>query len=202
MFRIFLFISLLIGALQLTNAQEFNGGLYGGLVASQLDGDTFGGYNKAGLISGAYVNRFIDKKLALQFGLRYIQKGSRKADNETGIDYRSQLHYVEMPFTVRYFHYKKVNFEAGLALAYLIKGLESISGSDLAESQYPFNKFEISGIAGINYEFSKKISVAGMFQYSVSQVRGYSSKYSSFLRKGQYNNIVYFTLNYKLSSWR
>lgn len=197
----FVFILLLMNT---TNAfsQEFNAGIYVGGVASQLDGDTYMGYDKAGLITGAYVNRSFKKQWAWQFGLRYTQKGSKRVNDKLGIYYKSQMHYMEIPLTIRYQHFKKVDLEAGLALGYLIKAMEDKGGYGLAEADPPFNKFELASIVGINYHFNDKISVGAHLSYSITAVRPYSSGYEAFMDKGQHNNILYFTLAYKLSSWR
>ena len=40
-----------------TSAQYFDGGIIGGLSASQIDGDSFAGYKKVGLLGGAWVRR-------------------------------------------------------------------------------------------------------------------------------------------------
>jgi len=185
-----------------TKAQEFNAGLYGGLVGSQLDGDKYGGYHKAGMIGGAFVNREFKKKWSWQMGLRYNQKGSKQVDNKNGVYYKTQLHYIEMPLTIRYRHFEKVDLETGVAMGYLIKDKEDKDGYGLIDADPEFNKFEFSYLGGLNFHFNKKIAIGGHFAYSFLPVRPYSSLFDGFMDKGQYNNLVYFTLQYKLSSWR
>lgn len=183
-------------------AQEFNAGIYGGIVAAQLDGDTYNGYNKPGVIVGSYINREFSKKWAWQMGLRYSQKGSKYTNSKLGIYYKSQLHYLEMPLTVNYYYKKKVSLEFGVAANYLIKAMEDKGGFGLTEADPPFNKFELASVAGIYYHFTEKLAIGGHFSYSLTAVRPYSSGYSAFMDKGQHNNIFYFALYYKLSSWR
>jgi hypothetical protein len=182
-------------------AQEFNSGFYTGVVASQLDGDQFEGYNKAGLLFGAYVNRDIYTKTQFQMGLRYIQKGSKKADIKNNVYYKSQLHYVEMPITLKYFYYKKLVFEGGFALGYLIKALEDKDGTGLIAAEPDFNKFEFSGLLGISYFWTEKISFQAHFSYSLLPVRPFFPNYNT-IQKGQHNNGVYFTVAYHIASWR
>ena len=183
-------------------AQEFNAGIYGGIVAAQLDGDTYNGYNKPGVIVGSYINREFSKKWAWQMGLRYSQKGSKYTNSKLGIYYKSQLHYLEMPLTVNYYYKKKVSLEFGVAVNYLIKAMEDKGDFGLTEADPPFNKFELASVAGIYYHFTEKLAIGGHFSYSLTAVRPYSSGYSAFMDKGQHNNIFYFALYYKLSSWR
>jgi hypothetical protein len=182
-------------------SQEFNAGIYGGIVASQLDGDTYVGYDKAGLITGAYVNRHFKKQWAWQMGLRYIQKGSSRVSSKLGIYYKSQMHYMEIPLTIRYHYFKKVDLEAGLSLGYLIKAMEDKDSYGFVEADPSFNKFELASVFGVNYHFNDKIAFGAHLSYSITAVRPYSSGYEVFMDKGQHNNILYFTMAYKLSSW-
>ncbi len=191
---VFLFIGIAV------EAQEFNGGIYGGAVTSQLDGDAYEGYYKLSFTGGAYVNRFLNKKFAMQMGLRYIQKGSRKEDHEHSIHYKCKLHYVEMPITLRYFHYEKLDLEGGLAIGYLLKQYEERDGYEI-ENAPEFNKLELSSIIGLNYNMSKKVSFGVHYMYSILYVRPHSASYNN-MDKGQHNNLFTFTLSYQLSSWR
>lgn len=186
----------------IASAQEFNGGLTGGLVASQLDGDHYKGYNRAGFLIGGYVNREFAEKLFFQMELRYLQKGSKKADTKTGEYYKSDLHYMELPITIRYFYYKKLDFEAGVGIAYLIKAMEDKDGTELVAAEPDFNKFDFSAILGINYAFSEKMIIGAHINYSIIPVRPYSQTYSSIMDAGQFNNLVTFSVAYKISSWK
>jgi hypothetical protein len=196
LFGLFFFVALSL------HAQEFNGGVYGGLVASQLDGDHYKGYNKAGFMAGAYVNRFLMQKTFAQMGIRYIQKGSKKADIKTGEYYKSELHYAEIPVTIRYYYYKKIDFEGGIALGYLIQSLEDTDGAGLTDPAADFNKFEFCVVGGINYTWTEKISFSAQFSYSLLPVRPYSQLYASYMDRGQYNNLVSFSIMYHISSWK
>lgn len=180
-------------------AQEFNAGLTGGIVASQLDGDKYAGYNKFGLQGGAYVNRFLAKKLSAQLSLLYKEMGSRE-DSE-GLHYKCKLQYVIMPLTIRYHHFKKVDFEGGLSLGYLIKQYEEDNDGYEIDNPVEFNKFDFCWMVGLNYKFTEKFSIGVNFQYSIIEVRPYIPQNIN-LRKGQYNHAVGFSLAYQFSTWK
>ena len=57
--------------------QEFGGGVSLGASTSQVAGDRLGGFNKIGLLAGVFTNIKIKEKLAFQFEIIFIQKGSR-----------------------------------------------------------------------------------------------------------------------------
>ncbi len=177
-------------------AQEFNAGIYAGLSASQLDGDTYDGYNKPAAMAGAYVNRQITKHLFWQFGIRYAQKGSRRIDSNRNQYYKCDLHYVEMPVTLRYFHYKRLDFEAGLSLGYLLKAREDINAYGWKEANPPFNKYELGSMVGLSYHFNQHLAVSTHLLYSILAVRPYSSGYQTYMDKGQHNNVLNVSVHY------
>jgi len=181
-------------------SQDFNANIYTGLAASQIDGDTYSGYNKAGLIIGGNINRYFHKKWNWQMGLRYIQKGSKYTNTKNGVYYKCQLHYLEVPLTINYKYYNKVSFEAGVSLGYLIKALEDKDGYGLIDANPQFNNFEFSGIAGLYYHFTDKLKIGAHYSYSILTIRPFTNGYSTFIDGGQHNNILYFALYYKLPS--
>lgn len=200
----FLLATYLLFALSVLKAQEFNAAVYTGMVASQVDGDTHAGYNKAGLVLGGYVNRFLTKELAGQMGIQYIQKGSKRADDDLQIYYKTQFHYIEMPLTIRYFYIEKIDFEGGMAVGYLFKGLESRNNSLILEetrSDQTYNSLDISLVAGVSYELTAQITASAHFTYSLIPIRPFFDNMPN-IRGGQYNNVLHFTLAYKLSSWK
>ena len=77
-----------------SRAQEFNAGILLGLSTSQVSGDNLGGFNKAGLILGGFVNRDINSLLSLQIEMMFVQKGSSnpKPENLLG---EIHLDYIE-----------------------------------------------------------------------------------------------------------
>ena len=80
---VLLFCGLLTLSVQ---AQNFGGGLILGLSTSQVGGDNLGGFNKAGLLTGAFVNSNISSLLNIQMEMTYIQKGSNNPKmNENNI---------------------------------------------------------------------------------------------------------------------
>jgi hypothetical protein len=184
-----------------TNAQEFDGQIYGGLIASQIDGDTYAGYNKPGIIFGGAMSQHINKKWAWQIGLRYAQKGSVFSNAKIEKYYKAQLHYAEMPITFHYYHFKKISFELGVSANYLIKAMEDKDGYGLEEATPPFKQFELSSVFGAYYHFSDIFAIGGHYSYSITAIRPYSSGNETFMDKGQYNNLFYFAVYYKLSAW-
>ena len=78
-------------------SQQFNGGVLGGVSASQITGDELSGFNKAGLYLGSFVNFYLNRRTSIQMEIDYIQKGSRKnpnPDNNDFITYKLNLNLL------------------------------------------------------------------------------------------------------------
>jgi hypothetical protein len=204
-------------------AQQFKAGLLAGIVTSQVDGDTYAGYNKAGLILGGFVTKKIttESKWSVFFEITYIQKGSRKiphVDKGDFADYKLKLNYIEVPLMLKYDFSDRYSMRlmpdstgtsrmkfavfGGFAFGTLINFAEwdafgSINGGT------SFQKIDIPIILGLSYSLSKHIGFDIRTQYSLLPIRkGNTSSYYQnwtyqFFKPGYYNNLIIFSLNYK-----
>jgi hypothetical protein len=184
-------------------AQKFEGGLIAGLCASQVAGDTYSGYNKAGLFAGGYVALHISDRNALRLELDYIQKGSHKNSNPDIEDYDTydmRLAYVEMPLLLRRSYGKKIIAEVGPAMSFLIHSYEAINKSEIYGG-IPFKKQNLSFIAGISYLINDRISVGMRTNNSLFSIRDKNNDLH-FRRRfgtyGQFNDVLVLNLSYKL----
>lgn len=200
MFRsalLFLFILILSTA----DAQHFKGGISGGLVGSQVDGDMSAGYNKVGIHLGAFVRYKLYDDLAMQTEMRFIMKGSLESRVLDGYYYRSSLNYVEMPFTAM-IQKGKFHFEAGPALGVLLSAKEEDESGELNLGVYPaFKKIEVSAIGGFYYELSERFVINFRVQYSLTPIRvRLSDQVNTIYRyqKYSFNNLFSFGVYYFL----
>jgi hypothetical protein len=58
------------------NAQRFKGGVLVGFNGSQIDGDTWSGFYKGGLLAGAFVNTDLRDGFSAQLEIKYSSKGA------------------------------------------------------------------------------------------------------------------------------
>lgn len=200
------------------HAQRFKAGALAGIVTSQVDGDTYAGYNKAGMLVGGFVaSKFSDvSKWSVSFEITYIQKGSRKTphpDKGDFADYKLKLNYVEVPLLVKYDVGRVIDtsglrgmhftFIGGVAIGTLIYSAEWDAFGPLSGGT-PFQKKDVPVILGLNYSFSKHIGFDVRTEYSLFPVRkgGTSSYYqnwtSNFFKPGYYNNLIIFLFRYRI----
>ena len=173
MMRFALIIFLSLGFFQLS-AQKFSGGIYGGLVTSQIDGDGLSGFSLWGVQAGAFAAMPIGENSDLKLELLFIQKGSRQVPDSTNgfIQYRVRANYLEIPLLYR-LRWNYLSFELGPAL--------DINVSQFEESQYievepyaDFNRFHLCGIFGISYHFSEQFYVNFRTTISITPARNIS----------------------------
>jgi hypothetical protein len=200
--RRFTYIMLFLFSTGYGFSQQFEGGIMGGLTASQIDGDSYSGYNKVGIQAGAWVQRLFTYTIAGQMELRYVQKGSLHT-NKPGDDnyYKAALHYIDIPIMAQYIYNEKVVFELGIGPEFLISGKEFGVYGELPEAEKgpPFHTFTMSAIVGIGYTFWDVLTFSARFNYSIIPIRDHPSGQIYLLNQGQYSNVLSFAVYYKIS---
>jgi hypothetical protein len=185
-----------------TEAQNFKAGAFAGISTSQVSGDNLGGFNKAGLLFGTFVNKQIGDSSLLEMEILYVQKGSQQAqDLEKGkAYYQLKVNYVEVPLLYKY-KMRKFTYEFGASIGFLINSKVSDILGELPEGAIenrPFKKTETSVCAGLNYKIYKGFSANWRFTNSVLPIRDHVG--GSFrLNLGQYNTAMYFILRYSFN---
>lgn len=181
-------------------SQSFSGGIHAGLVGSQVAGDLFSGYNKAGISAGGYVGLLISPNSVLQMELSYIQKGSRENPNyekEKFDSYIMKLGYVELPFLYRMIYNERLNFETGLSMNFLLHHYERYNSEELFS---PFAKSNLCFILGLSYNLNERIRVNLRTNNSILSIRTerVNGDVWRFFDHGQYSDALVFSLYYEL----
>lgn len=196
--------------LKTTSAQNFQGGITGGINVSQIDGDYLAGYHKLGYIGGAFVAYAITDRFTAQLELKYNQKGKVKGANpiEGETDYfKVVLHYAQLPMVVQYQLVNKFYVEVGLGVGYLIssKFYDGYGELDKEYLGYDFNDFELSSLIGFSYQFTDKLygtvrwsmsflPVANVLRNDIETAPGASPWEQA---GAQFNRTLEFTVGYK-----
>lgn len=183
-------------------SQNFNGGVLAGMTATQVDGDGYGGYHRAGAIAGVWVGHGLTNQLSIRTELKFIQKGSYQrftdgAGGTTGF-YSLRLNYIDMPYLLEYHFRDDIVPFAGLSIGFLWKAKESdASGSYPEEDIAMFRKMELAATAGAEYKITKSISFCASISYSMLPVRPHKGLITYRLNQGQYNNVLQFYFRYR-----
>lgn len=197
-------VAIIFSCSALIKAQDFRAGILGGGVFSQIDGDNYSGFNKAGIALGVYASRQINNHWLAQFEINYMQKGAQKRPHQASGDYtlyKASLDYMEIPLFARYY-LNKISFDAGIAYGILVNSKEEDQHGDMNAD--PFEDDEWSTLLGINYQLSSKLYASVRWGYSITRVRkAYGGEYDWQQHPiwgqkfGQYNHTVSIMLHYQ-----
>ncbi|MBN2891136.1 MAG: outer membrane beta-barrel protein [Bacteroidales bacterium] len=179
------------------NAQLFQGGIDVGLIASQVDGDDFGGYHKAGLSFVGYTRLNISHTLSLTAGVGYAGKGAHSSSKMSF--FTTNLHYAEIPVIINIEPgaFDNLSFSGGLVYGYLISGTFNDGYTTFGEDFLNLRRSEFSYSASVNYKLSDRIIVKFVSNYSILPV----VKNASILCFGSScwrNNNLRLTIQYKI----
>ena len=183
-------------------AQNFAGGIILGLSTSQVGGDDLAGFNKAGLLIGIFANKNISKYLSFQMEMTYTQKGSNnpKMNDSSHPNHEKEdisLSYIEVPLLLQYHQSNKLNIETGILTGYLMDGYYNNDSGEMTNEINPFVNYDIGLLFGIDYKYSKNISLNTRLSNSIFPIgtEDYDKQWGSFF-KGKYNSVLSFTLHY------
>ena len=192
-------------------SQNFFGGLVAGGTISQVGGDARGGYNKIGLVGGAFAGLNLSQDVDVQMELKYIQKGSYSADVEYWYAFDPfliKLDYVDLPVVFAY-NLNKINindvnlkwlkFELGLSFDFLVNYKQEIQGVVVKESN-PWNKVVLNTVVGVrvcvkeNFEIGLR-TVNAMTSICKSSKYPYSNGNVTYIRRlfgryGMFNDVL------------
>jgi hypothetical protein len=189
-------------------AQPFHGGVTGGLTASQVDGDSYSGYNKPGLQGGVFISTGLLPYLDARLEIKYSSRGARNpaSDDNTGA-YKLSLHYIDVPVMAVIKIKKFGGIELGLIPGYLFAASgEDDAGKFSEEYLVAFRKFDLGTLVGANINLSKRISLSIRYSYSIFSIRDLETAgayYSWFGKifghsRGDFNNYIALGLNYEI----
>lgn len=192
---VFCFLLVLFLGVNLS-AQEFFGGLILGGDVSQVGGDARGGYNKIGLVGGAFAGLNLSSDFDVQMELKYIQKGSysTEVENWPAFDpFLIKLDYIDLPIVFAY-NLNKVNindinmkwlkFELGLSFDFLINYKQEIQGVVVKESN-PWNKVVLNTVVGV------RVCVKDNFEIGLRAVNSMTSICKSSKYQYSNGNVIY-----------
>lgn len=208
----FLLLLLLLFFTVLSYSQEFYGGFLAGFNGSQVEGDVASGYNKMGLIGGAWMQRDINPDFYWGMEIKVNQKGSRiHPTNKNGNwKYVYRLNYIDLPVLIGYNFKNYLSLFGGLSFAYIFnKNGYSSYGTDPTVQYDYISNWELGGFLGIKVDFdrlldrrwTKNIQLETRIQYSMLSIDDNHSffllqKYSG--ARPQFNNVISSVLYYRI----
>ncbi len=183
-------------------SQRFDGGILAGWNATQVEGDNYRGYNKVGLVAGAYVQTDIAPAIFAAMEIKYSQKGSRK--NVTQKDpekYIMRLDYIDIPVYLAFRTNNRGAVIAGVSTGYLMHSKEMDNYGELpTQDQYAFNNIDLQPFIGFQFEFLDRLKADLRFALSVLPIRGQPGENATnyYWLNNQFNNVISFAAYYQI----
>lgn len=187
------------------SAQKFGGGITLGGVSSQVAGDRYSGFKKAGITGGFYVNLELGNNSLLQMELTFMQKGARynMSDDAVVTDderppYLLRLSYISLPLIYQY-RIKSFMFEGGLNADFLVGHYEEINLEENTLDDWRFISF--ATVFGVRYFITERVSVGLRTINSINSIRkhaveGNVKRYSN--KYGAFNDVLQLSVFYAL----
>lgn len=152
--------------------QGVGGGLTGGVVASQIDGDTWGGFNKWGYQFGGFAYYDFNDHIALQVEILQSRRGSREVQTDFG---QVTLSFIDVPIL---FQYKRplsnggtAVAEGGLSANLLLSGKTGFKPLVLDQTEN-YRRLSTELHLGAAWYFSEKIGLYGRWSLGLSNLNG------------------------------
>lgn len=168
----------------LNEPRPFYGGFLFGMNMSTVEGDTYGGYHKAGLNGGFTVYAAISPSFLANLELIYTQKGSRgvKVLNSyysgTFIEkYYLDLNYMEVPLVFHYVATSQLTVGVGGAYAQLINSKEDVYTDqpvNLRPDSNVFRKQDYSLLADAGFQIGDGLFFKARYQFSLTTIRDWN----------------------------
>ena len=183
-------------------AQRFDAGLIAGFNGTQVEGDAFKGYHKAGILAGLFVQTEVAPAIIAGMEIKYSQKGSsRKLDpKKPEVEkYIMRLGYIEIPVFMGFRTSDKGMIIGGISPGVLIHSKEiGAHGEFPKQDQHPFKKMDLQPFLGFQFDFLERASVDLRFALSVIPIREKPKGTNYYWLNNQFNNNISLALYYRL----
>ncbi len=198
-----IFIPILFALLaNVVSAQRFEGGILAGFNATQVEGDTYKGFHKPGLVAGFFVQTDVAPAVFLAMEIKYSQKGSRnKVKPKEPEKYIMRLGYIDIPIYAAFRTNDRGSIIGGISTGFLVHSAEFDEyGEFPKEDQNAFNTIDLQPFIGFQFDFLDNIKVDLRFALSVLPVRGQPGEGTNYYwHNNQFNNVISLALFYQLA---
>jgi hypothetical protein len=186
-------------------SQNFNGGLQAGVAGTQIAGDGYYGFHKAGIFLGGFVNLQVSEHSAFQMELEFFQKGSRENPDSTNNydQYLFRVNYFELPVLYQYTVNKRFRIEAGPSAGFLVGYYEEKNYEEIKGGNRPANvTFQLN--AGLYIFLTSHFSFNVRTNNSMLNIRSDNAT-GDILRifpgnYGQFNDCLIFSIYYQFKA--
>ena len=184
------------------SAQRFEGGILAGFNATQVEGDTYKGFHKPGLVAGFFVQTDVAPAVFLAMEIKYSQKGSRnKVKPIEPEKYIMRLGYIDIPIYAAFRTNDFGSIFMGISTGFLIHSAEFDEyGEFPKEDQNAFNTIDLQPFIGFQFDLLDNLKADLRFALSVLPIRGQPGEGTNYYwHNNQFSNVISLALFYQLA---
>lgn len=161
--KVLLTIASLVAVAMCANAQVWAWGPKVGATFSTANGVT-DAKARAGVVAGMFAESAVNDWLVMEADLLFSQQGY---DLDTSPKDRFRADYLTMPIVGKYYLLDGLNFQMGAQFGYLL-GVKEKVGDTKRQVRDEFNKYSISFIAGLAYDFDFGMIIECRYHYGLT----------------------------------
>lgn len=185
-------------------AQRFDAGILAGFNATQVEGDSYKGYHKPGVLAGIFVQTDLGPYVFAGMEIKYSQKGSRRRikprDPEPEV-YIMRLGYVDIPVFAGFRTGEHTAIVGGISAGYLVhSGEYDAYGMFPPQDQHDFNTFDLQPFMGFQAGLLDDLKIDLRMALSVLPIRDHPGENATtyYWLNSQFNNVISLSLYYNL----
>lgn len=200
MFKKIIVPILFLFVVQIAIAQRFDGGILAGFNGTQVEGDTYKGYNKPGILAGIYVQTDVAPAIFMAMEIKYSQKGARNRVTEKNPEkYIMRLDYIDIPVYAAFRTNDRGSVIAGVSTGFLMKSKEMDNyGEFPPEDQNAFNSIDLQPFLGFQFDFLDNLKADLRLAMSVLPIRGRPGNTNYYWQNSQFNNVISLAAYYQI----
>lgn len=148
---------------------QMGGGLNAAVVTSQIDGDTWGGFNKWGYSFGGHARYQFGGPWSLQVEVLYARRGSREVQNDYG---QISLQYIDVPVLLQYQlpdNLSAIGIEAGVSGNVLLVARTGFKPLVLDQTD-SYRRFSAEGHLGGSLRLAESLSAFGRWSIGLTNL--------------------------------
>ncbi len=137
-------------------------------IATEIEGSSISDTSepKLSYMAGGFASLPFNEKIGMQVELLYTNKGNKAST----IEYKTNLHYINLPVLLQYKITDKLKVEAGPEIGYL---LGAYSRDLSRQTSFEFNTikdFDVGINAGVSYDLSEKLLLGLRYNLGVYDI--------------------------------
>ena len=164
-------------AITISQVQNLQFGIKGGLNFANLHGDVIYNRYKIGPHLGAYCHIRVLDHVSISPELLYSLQGASYKEEGLNVDYKDHLHYINLPVMIWFFVNDHFSIHGGPYLGAFITGKKKGNnfGTEVNESIKNIKPLDFGLALGLAYHMNNGLTIGGRYNFGIADIAKDSS---------------------------